>query len=120
MHLPRHVFALSWLQQSGVHYAPRESQRGGPHQLRSVPQGDETMSDEPEVWVDHDYPPLKRQYEQCVDCGGTRTFQHHCDLIRRLKAFGRDCVEHGDMTPSGERALLSILAVSVLPYRKEH
>jgi hypothetical protein len=31
------------------------------------------------------------------------------DLVLRLKAFGRDCVEHGDMTPSGEVALHSIL-----------
>lgn len=31
------------------------------------------------------------------------------DLTARLTAFARDCVEHGDMTPSGQRALLSIL-----------
>lgn len=31
------------------------------------------------------------------------------DLRARLTAFARDCVTHGDMTPSGEVALLSIL-----------
>ena len=31
------------------------------------------------------------------------------DLLARLRAFGRDCVEHGDMTPSAEQMLHSIL-----------
>lgn len=31
------------------------------------------------------------------------------DLNARLRAFGRDCVHHGDMTPSGQRMLESIL-----------
>ncbi len=31
------------------------------------------------------------------------------DLLARLRAFATDCVEHGDMTPSGQRALESIL-----------
>lgn len=31
------------------------------------------------------------------------------DLVRRLVAFGRGCVTHGDMTPSAEFALRSIL-----------
>ena len=31
------------------------------------------------------------------------------DLTARLKAFARDCVTHGDMTPSGEQMLLRIL-----------
>ena len=30
-------------------------------------------------------------------------------LVEQLKAFGRDCVTHGDMTPSAERHLLQIL-----------
>jgi hypothetical protein len=48
-------------------------------------------SDEPEglAWVDYDYTPAPRKYEQCEICQADRTFQHHCDLleeIRRLKA----------------------------------
>lgn len=31
------------------------------------------------------------------------------DLTARLKAFGRDCVTHGDMSPAGERMLNKIL-----------
>ena len=31
------------------------------------------------------------------------------DLIGRLRAFGINCVVHGDMTPSGQLALESIL-----------
>lgn len=30
-------------------------------------------------------------------------------LVGRLKAFGRDCVHHGDMTPAAERMLIKIL-----------
>lgn len=37
-------------------------------------------------------------------------FSGPSDLIERLRAFGRDCVLHGDMTPSGQRALTSILS----------
>lgn len=42
------------------------------------------MSEQPEVWVDHDYPPRKREYEQCRQCGGDRTFQHNCDLLTEM------------------------------------
>jgi hypothetical protein len=35
------------------------------------------------------------------------------DLSVRLKAFARDCVEHGDMTPSAEQMLHSILGAYV-------
>jgi hypothetical protein len=35
--------------------------------------------------------------------------QAHEDLKLRLKAFGRDCVTHGDMTPGAERMLDRIL-----------
>lgn len=38
------------------------------------------MGDQPEVWVDHDYMPLPRQYEQCRQCVEDRTLRHHCDL----------------------------------------
>lgn len=31
------------------------------------------------------------------------------DICRRLAAFGRDCVHHGDMTPMGERMLQRLL-----------
>lgn len=42
------------------------------------------MSDGPEVWVDYDHPPLSRNYEQCRQCGGDRSFQHHCDLLTEM------------------------------------
>lgn len=36
-------------------------------------------------------------------------FSGPSELFPRLRAFSRDCVLHGDMTPSGQRALASIL-----------
>lgn len=32
-----------------------------------------------------DYPPMPRNYEQCAECGGDRTLQHHCDLVAEVR-----------------------------------
>jgi hypothetical protein len=45
----------------------------------------------------------------CIECLPTCS---HGDLIARLQAFARNCVEHGDMTPTAERMLHSILGIS--------
>lgn len=50
---------------------------------------------------------LEHEFEAERD-RATQHFDKRMDLLARLRAFGRDCVEHGDMTPSGERALMSI------------
>lgn len=50
-----------------------------------------------------------RKYARCDRCGSVRTLQHHCDLTSRIKAFAKDCVTHGDMTPAGQRMLDRIL-----------
>lgn len=49
------------------------------------------MSDEGDdiglAWVDHDHPPMPRNYEQCGTCGQDRVLRHQCDLEDRLAAM---------------------------------
>jgi hypothetical protein len=79
------------------------------------------MSDDAEVCREHVSPDCKVCDEQptrcdcglpAIDgnlCGDCLPTCRHGDLVTRLKAFARNCVEHGDMTPSAERMLGSIL-----------
>lgn len=66
------------------------------------------MSEEPEVWVDHDYPRAPRDYEQCDTCHGDRTMQHHCDLLAAARQAARQV---GLFLEDGKRDRLNVALV---------
>lgn len=41
----------------------------------------------PEVWVDHDLPPLPRNYEKCPKCGDDLVLRHHCRTVPPVEFF---------------------------------